>query len=61
MARTSSIYDHFISWPLSVALTLNLPEQMFQITHLLFIDLDLQSTWANVSLGNAAPQEEQLC
>ena len=34
MARTSSIYDYSIIWP-SVALTFNLPEQMFQMTLLL--------------------------
>ena len=32
MARTSSIYDHFIIWPSSVTLTFNMPEQMFQMT-----------------------------
>ena len=32
MARTSSIYDHFIIWPSSVTLAFNLTEQM---THLL--------------------------
>ena len=36
MARTSSIYDHFIIWPSSIALTINLPEQIFQMTRLLF-------------------------
>ena len=35
MAWTSSIYDHFILWPSSVTLTLNLPEQMFQMALLL--------------------------
>ena len=30
MARTSSIYDHFIIWPSSVTLIFYLPEQMFQ-------------------------------
>ena len=28
MTQASSIYDHFIIWPLSVTLTFNLPEQM---------------------------------
>ena len=31
MARTSSIYGHFIIWPSSVTLTFNLPEQMFKM------------------------------
>ena len=31
MARTSSLYDHFISWPSSVTVTFNLPDQMFKI------------------------------
>ena len=31
MARTNSIYDHFIIWPSSVTLTFNLPKQMFQM------------------------------
>ena len=35
MARTSSIYNHFIIWPSSVILTFKVPEQMFQITLLL--------------------------
>ena len=35
VARTSSIYDHFIIWPSNVTLTFNLPEQMFQMTLLL--------------------------
>ena len=35
MARTSSVYDHFIILPSSVILTFNLPEQMFQISLLL--------------------------
>ena len=35
MAWKSSIYDHFIIWPSSVTLTLNLPEQMFQMPLLL--------------------------
>ena len=29
MAQKSSIYDHFIIWPSSVSLTLNLPKQVF--------------------------------
>ena len=36
VARTSSIYDHFIIWTSSVALTFNLPEQIFQMALLLF-------------------------
>ena len=35
MARTSSIYDHFLIWPSSVTLTFNLPKQMFQMALLL--------------------------
>ena len=35
IARTSSIYDHFIIWPSSVTLTSNLPAQRFQITLLI--------------------------
>ena len=35
MARTSSIYDHFIIWPSNLTLTFHLPEQMFQIALLL--------------------------
>ena len=35
MAWTTSIYDLFINWPSSVTLTLNLPEQMFQMAQLL--------------------------
>ena len=35
MARTSSIYDHFIICPSSVTLTFNLPGQFFQLTLLL--------------------------
>ena len=31
MARTSSVYDHFLIWPSSVTLTFNLPEQKFKI------------------------------
>ena len=37
MARTSSIYDHFIIWPSSVTLTFNLPKQMFQMALLLLM------------------------
>ena len=33
MAQKSLIYDHFIIWPSSVALTYNLPEQMFQMNN----------------------------
>ena len=36
VARTSSIYEHFIIWTSSVALTFNLPEQFFQMALLLF-------------------------
>ena len=35
MARSSSIYDHFIIWSSSVTLTINLHEQMFQMALLL--------------------------
>ena len=35
MARTSSIYDHFIIWPSKVTLTFNLPKQTHQIALLL--------------------------
>ena len=35
MARTSSIYDHFITWPPSVTLTFNLPQPIFQMALLL--------------------------
>ena len=35
MAQTSSIYNHFIIWPPSVTLTINLPKQMFQMALLL--------------------------
>ena len=35
---TSSIYDHFITWPSSVTLTFNLREQMFQTALLHFED-----------------------
>ena len=35
MARTSSIYDHFIIWPSKVTLTFNLPKQTYQIALLL--------------------------
>ena len=35
MARTRSIYDHFIIWPSCVTLTFNLPKQMFQMALLL--------------------------
>ena len=35
MALTSSVHDYFISWPLSVTLTFNLPKQMFQMALLL--------------------------
>ena len=35
MARTSSIYDHFIIWPSKVILTFNLPKQTYQIALLL--------------------------
>ena len=38
MLWTSSIYDHFIIWPSRVTLTINLPEQMFQIALLLLED-----------------------
>ena len=31
MAQTNSIFDHFISWPPSVTLTFNLPQQMFHM------------------------------
>ena len=40
MFRTSSIYDHFIIWPSSVTLTVNLPEQMFQRTLLILKEND---------------------
>ena len=94
MAQTTSIYDHFIIWPSSVTLTCNLREQMFQMAlfllkektcakrfwnqcinvgygpdklnlwpfyHLIFkCDLDLLSSWTNVSNGTATPQGEQL-
>ena len=36
MARTSSIYDHFIIWPSSVTLIFNLSWEMFQMALLLF-------------------------
>ena len=42
MARTSSIYDHFIIWPSSVTLAFNLTEQMFQMTLLLL----KENNWA---------------
>ena len=35
MAQTSSIYDHFITWPSSVTLTFILLKQMFQMALLL--------------------------
>ena len=35
MARTTSIYDHFISWPSSVTLTFNLSEEMIKMALLL--------------------------
>ena len=35
MARTSSIYDHFIIWPSKVTLTFNLLKQTYQIALLL--------------------------
>ena len=35
ITRTCSITDHFIIWPLSVTLTFNLPEEMFQMALLL--------------------------
>ena len=38
MAWTSSIYDHFIIWPLSLTLTFNIPEQMFHMTLLLLME-----------------------
>ena len=38
MARTGSIYDHFIIWPIGVTLTFNLPEQIFQMAFLLVKD-----------------------
>ena len=38
MVQTSSIYDHFIFWHLSVTLTFSLPEQMFQKALLLLED-----------------------
>ena len=41
MARTCSIYDHFIIWPSSVTLVINLPEQMFQMALLLLRDIQL--------------------
>ena len=44
MARTSSIYDHFIIWPSSVILTFNLPKQMFQMALLLL----KQNTYAKL-------------
>ena len=52
MARTSSIYDHFIIWPSSVTLALNLTEQMFQMTLLLLKENNCAilfwSPWINV-------------
>ena len=38
MVQTSSIYDPFIIWHLSVTLTFSLPEQMFQKAFLLIED-----------------------
>ena len=38
MTQTSWIYDHFIIWPLSMSLTCNLHEQMFQLALLLHKD-----------------------
>ena len=38
IAQTRSIYDHFLIWPSSVTLTLNQPEQMFQMPLLLLED-----------------------
>ena len=35
MAETNSIYDHFIIWPSSVSLIINLPKQVFQMALLL--------------------------
>ena len=48
MTQTSSVYGHFIIWPLSVTLNFNLPEQMFQMEHLLLKN------------NNCTPQEQQL-
>ena len=36
MARTSTIYDHFIIWRSSVTLIFNLPEQLFKMALFLF-------------------------
>ena len=47
MARTSSIYDHFIIWPSSVTLTFNLPEQMFQMALLLLEDNNCAKLFCN--------------
>ena len=38
MARSRSVYDHFIIWPSSVTLTVNQPEQMFQMELSLLTD-----------------------
>ena len=35
MAQPSSIYDHFIIWPSSATLTVNLPQQMILVALLL--------------------------
>ena len=47
MARTSSIYDHFLIWPSNVTLTFNLPEQIFQMTLLILKEGNYSKIFSN--------------
>ena len=54
MARTSSVYDHFIIWPSSVTLSFVLPKQMFQMALLLLNENNCAKSfwnaWINVKV-----------
>ena len=47
MDQTSSIYDHFITWPSRMSLTFNLPKQVFQMTPLLLKDTTCAKLFLN--------------
>ena len=63
MARTSSIYDHFIIWPSSVTLTFNLPKQMFQMALLLLKENNCVKLFWNpcIKVGVMALGQANLC
>ena len=60
MARTSSIYDHFIKWPSTVTLTFNLPEQMLQMALLLLKENNCAKWFWNPYINVQWPGQAQF-